>query len=200
MKSKSNISQTPGNTPINVIPLDYFPEKCGFWLELYEGPDKGKKLFFRDSSHGNNGPQKTILFVHGNPECSCTYRKIIKHLIDTAKKPFRIINVDHIGFGLSDRASYQMVCMDHCKNLIQLVNTLNLKNVTLIVHDWGGPIGIGTFIKEFERLSNLVILNSTVFPFPNEGKTYKNYPISWLGWARGPYIIPNRLWGSFVLM
>ncbi|MFX0058981.1 MAG: alpha/beta fold hydrolase [Candidatus Hodarchaeota archaeon] len=196
MRSNSFISQKPGNTPIGGIPLDYFPRNCGFWLNLYEGLDKGKKLFFRDSVHGNGDPESTIVFVHGNPECSYTYRKIIKSLINKAKKPFRLINMDHLGFGLSDQATYEMVCMDHSKNLFQLIKTLDLNNVTLIIHDWGGPIGIGAFLKEPERLSNLIILNSTVFPISKEGKTYNNYPISWLGWARSPYIIPNHFWGS----
>ncbi|MFW9937914.1 MAG: alpha/beta fold hydrolase [Candidatus Thorarchaeota archaeon] len=197
MKSTPLITQKPGNTPIGGIPLDYFPNNCGFWLKLFKGFDKGKKLFFRDSSHGNGNPGSTIVFIHGNPECSYTYRKIIKSLINTAKKPFRIINVDHIGFGLSDQATYEMVCMDHCRNLFQLIKILDLKNVTLVVHDWGGPIGIGALLKEPYRLSSLIILNSTVFPLSKEGKTYKNYPISWLGWARGPHIIPNHFWGSF---
>jgi pimeloyl-ACP methyl ester carboxylesterase len=196
MKSNSNISQKPGNTPIGGIPLDYFPKNRGFWLKLSEGLDKGKKLFFRDSSHGIGNPGSTIVFVHGNPECSYTYRKIIKTLINKAKKPFRIINMDHIGFGLSDQSTYEMVCMDHSINLLQLIQTLDLNNVTLIVHDWGGPIGIGAFLKEPERLKSLIVLNSTIFPLLKEGKTYKNYPISWLGWARMPYIIPNHFWGS----
>lgn len=192
-----NITQTPENVPFQTIPIDYFPKGGGFWLQLSEGLDKGKNLFFRDSTHGEGDPECTLVFVHGNPECSYTYRIIIKSLISTVKKTFRIINMDHIGFGLSDFASYQMVCKDHSKNLLQLIKNLNLNNVTLIVHDWGGPIGIAAFLEQPERVSNLIILNSTVFPLSKDGKTYKNYPITWLGWARGPYIIPNHFWGSF---
>ena len=105
--------------------------------------------------------------------------------------------MDHIGFGLSDRATYEMVCMDHANNLLQLIKFLDLTNVTLIVHDWGGPIGIGAFLRESKRVSNLVILNSTVFPMPQTGMTYQNYPGSRINWALGPRIIPNRLWGAF---
>jgi pimeloyl-ACP methyl ester carboxylesterase len=105
--------------------------------------------------------------------------------------------MDHIGFGLSDQASYEMVCMDHANNLLQLIQYLDLQKVTLVIHDWGGPIGIGAFLKEPFRVSNLIILNSGVFPLPDTGITYKNYPSSWLNWASGPYIIANRFWGSF---
>jgi pimeloyl-ACP methyl ester carboxylesterase len=197
MIKNPRITQSKGNSPIKKVPKDYFPEGCGFWFKLSEGLDRDKKIFFRNSQHGTRIPEKVILFVHGNPENSYTYRKVINHIINLAKKPFRIVAMDHIGFGLSDQATYEMVCMDHANNLLQLVNFLDLRNVTLIIHDWGGPIGIGAFLKVPERISNLVILNSTVFPMPETGITYQNYPGSWVSWARGPKIIPNRLWGAF---
>jgi pimeloyl-ACP methyl ester carboxylesterase len=193
----THITKGSGNTPLYDIPRDYYPEGHGFWLKLSKGIDKGKKLFFRDSAHGKGSPDDTILFIHGNPECSYSYRKVIKSLIKTIKTPVRIVNPDHIGFGLSDQASHEMVCMDHADNLLELINTLDLQNVTMVIHDWGGPIGVGAMLKTPERLKNLILLNSTVFPLPNQDLTYKNYPIPWLGWARTPYIIPDRFWGSF---
>jgi pimeloyl-ACP methyl ester carboxylesterase len=105
--------------------------------------------------------------------------------------------MDHIGFGLSDQASFEMVCMDHSKNLLQLINHLDLTDVTLIVHDWGGPIGIGAFLKVPERVSNLVILNTTVFPMPDEGITYLTYPSKQVAWATSPKLMPDKNWGSF---
>lgn len=191
------ISQTPGNTPIKKIPKDYYPLGCGFWFKLSEGLDNNKKMFFRESKHGPGNPDKSIVFIHGNPENSYTYRKVIKNIIKNARKSYRIIAIDHIGFGLSDQATYEMVCMDHAENLLQLIKFLDIKNVTLIIHDWGGPIGIGAFLKIPERIKNLVILNTTVFPIPKIGMTYENYPGRWLNWARGPKIIPNSLWGAF---
>ena len=196
MSVKQNPNSIPSNTPVRSVPSDYYPQGCGFWYELSEGLDAGKKMFYRDSNHGTGTPESTIVFVHGNPECSYTYRNVIEHLINSAKKPFRIIAMDHIGFGLSDQASYEMVCMDHANNLLQLVGYLDLKNVTFIIHDWGGPIGIGAFLKVPERVSNLIILNSTVFPMPKIGITYKSWPENFK-WARGPRVIPNNLWGSF---
>lgn len=197
MRSEPKITQSPGNTPIKKIPVDYFPEGCGFWFNLSEGLDANKKIFFRDSTHGSGNPENTIVCIHGNPENSYTYRKVIKEVINHGKKPFRIVVMDHIGFGLSDQATYEMVCMDHANNLLQLVKYLDLRNVTLIIHDWGGPIGIGAFLQIPERVTNLVILNSTIFPIPKAGLTYENYPGKWVNWARGPKIIPTRLWGSF---
>jgi pimeloyl-ACP methyl ester carboxylesterase len=198
MSEKSNLNSIPSNSPVKNIPSDYYPPGCGFWYELKEGLDAGKKLFYRDSIHGTGDPESTIVFVHGNPESSYTYREVIKFLIKYAKKPFRIVAMDHIGFGLSDQASFEMVCMDHADNLLQLIKHLELKNVTLIIHDWGGPIGIGGFLKVPTRVSNLVVLNSTIFPMPKTGLRYdKNFPIKGFPWSKFPKIIPNNFWGVF---
>ncbi|MHA2392712.1 MAG: alpha/beta fold hydrolase [Promethearchaeota archaeon] len=197
MVVKCNSKSILSNSPVTNIPPDYFPSGSGYWFELPEGMDKGKKMFFRDSIHGGDIPEEIIVFIHGNPESSYTYRNVIDHLIKTAKKPFRIIAMDHIGFGLSDQASFEMVCMDHAENLSQLIKYLDIKKVTLIIHDWGGPIGIGAFLRDPDRVSNLIILNSTVFPFPKSGMTYENYPLKQFPWANTPNMIPNDLWGAF---
>ena len=197
MVEKINSKSLQSNSPIKDVPADYYPQGCGNWYEIEEGIDAGKKMFFRDSKHGTGKPENTIVFVHGNPECSYTYRGVIKHLVNTAKKPIRIVAMDHIGFGLSDQASFEMVCMDHAQNLIQLIRFLDLRNVTFIIHDWGGPIGVGAFLKLPERISNLVILNSTVFPIPLTGLTFKNYPLKRLPWSKLPKTIPNNYWGAF---
>lgn len=197
MSVKEKMAATPGNTPVRDVPEDYYPPGCGFWYTLPEGPDAGKKLFYRYSAHGEGAPVTTIVFVHGNPESSYIYRNVIKEIIARAKEPFAVLAVDHIGFGLSDQASYQMECLNHADNLLLLVRELDLEKVTLVVHDWGGPIGIGAFLREPERVSNLVVTNSTVFPMPESGLTYKNYPISWLGWSQVPLIMPRRFWGSY---
>lgn len=185
------------NSPIKKIPRDYCPEEDAYWFRIKEGFDKGKIMFYRDSKIIGNNPNKCIVFIHGNPECSYTYRNIIKQIIKRSTSACRIISMDHIGFGLSDQATHEMVCMDHAKNLLQFIRKLNLQKVTLVVHDWGGPIGIGAFLQEPERVSNLVLLNTTVFPIPKRGMTFKNYPINWLGWCYTPYIIPDKFWGDF---
>ncbi len=191
------VSREPGNTPLKNVPTDYYPAGCGFWFVIPDGPDNGKKMFYRDSSFKNGTPKKTIVLVHGNPECSYSYRKIIGLLERGARKPCRIIAMDHVGFGLSDQADYEMACPDHAANLLHLIEHLNLIDVTLVVHDWGGPIGIGAFLKAPERVANLVILNTTVFPIQGEGFQYhKNYPVPVIPWSRFPSVFPDFLWGS----
>ncbi|MBN1364614.1 MAG: alpha/beta hydrolase [Syntrophaceae bacterium] len=197
MANDKRIETIPGNSPVRDIPADYYPTGCGFWFKIPEGKDAGKKLFYRDSSHGEGKPENTIVFVHGNPESSYIYRKVIKEIITAAKKPFRIIAMDHVGFGLSDQSTYHLECMNHAENLLQLVRYLDLKNVTMVVHDWGGPIGVGAFLKEPERVSNLVLTNTTIFPMPETGITYNTYPVKWIGWSKVPLLMPRIFWGHY---
>ncbi len=192
----ATFSTDPGNTPLGRVPEDYSAGGVGQWFILPDGHDAGKKLFFLDKRLGD-GDGPTILFVHGNPECSYTYRKVIKAL---GRRPLpagtRVVAMDHIGFGLSDQASFEMVEMHHARNLAQLVKTLDLRDITLVVHDWGGPIGIGALLQSPERVTNLVVLNSTVFPMPPDGFTYENFPIPvFMPWARNAKLVPDRLWG-----
>ncbi|WP_299263514.1 alpha/beta hydrolase [Halorientalis sp.] len=202
----------PGETPVADVPADYYPTGCGSWFEVPDGRDAGKRLFVRDSVHGGGriepsrsadaDPDHTVVFVHGNPECSYTYRHVITNLLNETDETVRVVAMDHVGFGLSDTADHEMVCMDHAENLAALVPALDLKNVTLVVHDWGGPIGVGAFLQYPELVSNLVLCNSTVLPMPADRPTYTTYPAWWLPWARTPDVIPDTLWGdlaSYVL-
>lgn len=160
---------SPGDTPLTRVPQDYSAGGAGRWLLLSDGPDAGRRMFFFERRLGE-GDGPVVLFVHGNPECSYTYRKVISALTRRSLPAgTRLIAMDHIGFGLSDRASFEMVEMHHARNLTQLVEALDLREVTLVVHDWGGPIGIGALLGSPERVANLVVLNSTVFPIPPDG-------------------------------
>jgi len=116
------------------VPDDYCPEGSDKWFVIPSGIDKGKKLFYYDYQTKNTPSDETILFVHGNPECSYTYR----HIIDTlnqADASLRIIALDNIGCGLSDQASFEMIDMHHAANLKALIECLDLSNIMLVVHD-----------------------------------------------------------------
>ena len=187
-----------GNTPLREIPKDYVSDDAARWLVLSEGPDAGKRLFFYDeifAAEEGDEPEVTLLFVHGNPESSYTYRQTIEYIRRTTKKAVRVVAMDHIGFGLSDQASFQMVDMHHANNLKQLIAHLDLHNVTLVIHDWGGAIGVGAMIDTPERVSNLVLMNTTVFPMPLQGWNYTNFPFpGQLAWNRLGYWMPWRWW------
>lgn len=129
------------------------------WLDKTEYPFKsnyypihGFQLHYIDEGAGD-----LILFIHGTPSWSFDFRHCIKAL----SKTHRCIAIDHIGFGLSDKPSqYDYSTLNHSKTLEQFILDKGLKDFTLVVHDFGGPIGLHAAIRHPELLRNMVILNS----------------------------------------
>ena len=188
--------QVLSNSPLQDPPADYAPAGSEQWFKLPEGLDAGKTLFYYDfETCPGQTPAATVLFVHGNPECSYTYRKIGDALIASGQ-PLRIVAMDHIGLGLSDQADFEMVDFHHANNVLQLVRHLDLQNLTLVTHDWGGPIGIGALIQDPHRVDAMLVMNTTVFPMPSDGYTYTNYPFPWLPWYLTAKLVPDALWGG----
>lgn len=197
MQSTADLLKTTrGNTPLDAMPADYLPPNAAAqWLCLQQGPDAGKRLFFYDVTYGEGEPEAVILFVHGNPESSYTYRQCMDAVIAQRSKTVRIVALDHIGFGFSDQASYEMVDFHHAANLQQLVSYLDLRNITLVIHDWGGAIGVGALLQTPERVAALVVMNTTVFPLPTDGMNYTNFPFAGvLAWNRLGHWVPARWW------
>ena len=87
----------------------------------------------------DEGSGQPVVMVHGNPTWSFLYRKVIKRL----QPEYRCIAMDHLGFGLSDKPKdWSYLPAEHSTNLATLIEGLGLKNITLVVQDWGGPIGL----------------------------------------------------------
>lgn len=106
---------------------------------------------------------QVVLCVHGNPTWSFYYRKLLLGL----ETIFPVIAVDHLGSGLSDKpASYDYCLATHTDNLIAFITGLDLHNVTLVVHDWGGAIGLGAAAAVRNRIDKLLVLNTGAFPPP----------------------------------
>lgn len=187
--------QIKSNTPLRTLPDDYCFEGADHWFDIPDGLDKGKKLFYSDYVPSTGTPEKTVLFVHGNPECSYTYRHVRDTLLNQSTQ-VRIVSPDHIGFGISDQADFEMVDMHHAANLRMLIEHLDLRNVVLVIHDWGGPIGVGAFLDQMDRVDALVVLNTTIFPMPTDGITYRNWPLSWMPWSSLGWLIPDPFWGG----
>lgn len=126
--------------------------------------DTPPRMHYVDEGQVDEGQgASTILCVHGNPTWSFYYRTIVQQQSSRA----RVIAVDHVGCGLSDKPQRYPYTLDqHIANLKQLVLTLDLQNITLVVHDWGGAIGLGTALEVADRVKGLVILNTGAFPPP----------------------------------
>src|SRR3546814_1714863 len=101
---------------------------------------------------------EVLLFVHGNPTWSVMYRHPIRGLSDR----YRFVAPDHLGFGLSDKPEGPSYLPQfHAKNLGRLIEQLELTNVTLVIHDWGGPIGFSYALAHPENVKRLIVFNTS---------------------------------------
>lgn len=108
----------------------------------------------------DEGQGEPILMLHGNPTWSFYYR----HLIAAFRYTHRVIAVDHVGCGRSDKPrDYPYTLRRHIENVEQLVEQLDLRDVTLVVHDWGGAIGFGAALRMPQRFRRFVVLNTAAF-------------------------------------
>lgn len=106
------------------------------------------------------GAGRPVVMLHGNPTWSFYYRNLIAGL----KGRFKVIAPDHIGCGLSDKpGDYPYTLTTHVENFERLADHLGLDDVTLVVHDWGGPIGFGWATKHPERVRDIVVFNTAAF-------------------------------------
>ncbi|MCF6386094.1 alpha/beta fold hydrolase [Mycobacterium sp. MBM] len=109
----------------------------------------------------DEGAGPTLLFLHGNPTWSFVYRDVIKDLRDD----FRCIAVDYPGFGLSEAApGYGYLPVEHAQVITDFVDELALSAVTLVVHDWGGPIGLAALARRPAVFERLVLGNTWGWP------------------------------------
>jgi cis-3-alkyl-4-acyloxetan-2-one decarboxylase len=105
-----------------------------------------------------DGP--VLLCLHGNPTWSFYWREVVKRFSDR----YRVVVPDHIGCGFSDKPQdWGYKLDDHVGNVERLVEHLDLQGVTLVVHDWGGAIGMGLATRQPERIKALVVTNTAAF-------------------------------------
>jgi haloalkane dehalogenase len=103
-----------------------------------------------------------LLMVHGNPTWSYLWRNLITQFCDR----FRCVAADHIGCGLSDKPDeddYPFTLEQRIADLVQLIEHLDLRRITLIAHDWGGLIGMGAAVRLPDRFEQFVFMNTAVF-------------------------------------
>ncbi|MCP3938469.1 MAG: alpha/beta fold hydrolase [Actinomycetia bacterium] len=132
------------------------------WVDREAYPYRPKTLDHADGrmSYVDEGEGSPVLMVHGNPAWSFLYR----HQIEAVSGSMRAIAPDHLGFGLSNIATRTIGPFDHSKNLERLVEHLDLDDITLVVQDWGGPIGLAFAERQRPRISKLVICNTWAWP------------------------------------
>lgn len=119
---------------------------------------QGVRMHYVDEGQG-----RPVLMVHGNPTWSFYYRRVLAGL----SADYRAIAIDHVGCGLSDKPQrYPYNLARRIDDLVRLIEHLDLRQLTLVVHDWGGAIGLGAALRVPQRIARLIILNTGAFPPP----------------------------------
>lgn len=131
---------------------DFDPHYC----EVAGPADTRLRMHYVDEGASDAPP---VLMVHGEPTWSYLYRKLIASVSGSG---LRAVAPDHIGFGRSDKLVEKTAYSfeGHIDWLHSLVRHLDLKDITLVVQDWGGPIGLGVLAREPERFSRIVVANT----------------------------------------
>jgi haloalkane dehalogenase len=124
-------------------------------LDLPEG-----RVHYVDEGRGD-----PVLFVHGTPTWSFEWR----HLVRALARHYRCVAPDLLGFGLSARpAGFAYTPEAHARVLAAFADGLGLARLTLVVHDYGGPIGLPLCLAEPARVARLVLLNTWMWPLDEE--------------------------------
>ncbi len=128
---------------------------------------------------GNGRP---VLLLHGQPTWGYIWRRFIPVLAATN----RVVVPDHMGFGKSETPAYlEYTLRTHVANLAALIETLDLRDITLVMQDWGGPIGIGYAVRNPGRIHSVVLMN-TVCGYGTIGR--RDLPSAldtpWFTWVR----------------
>jgi haloalkane dehalogenase len=109
----------------------------------------------------DEGSGRPVLLLHGNPTWSFLYRKVIPGLV---RGGLRAVAPDLIGLGLSDKprdvAAHSL--RRHGESMLELVEGLDLKDILLVVQDWGGPIGAWMAARAGSRVTGLVVMNTSL--------------------------------------
>jgi haloalkane dehalogenase len=139
------------NSSPMILPNDHFNGTFPYTPAFTE--TAGFKMHYVDE-----GPRdgEVVLCLHGEPSWGYLFR----HLIQTLRATHRVVVPDHMGFGKSatpqDRTYW---LQDHIDNLERFILTLDLRRITLVMHDFGGPVGMGMAARHPDRVARLISTN-----------------------------------------
>ena len=139
----------------------------------------GLRVHYLDEGPRDGQP---VLLLHGEPTWSALYAGVFPRF---AAAGYRCIAPDHVGFGRSDKVvdDEWYVIERHCEVLRHVIETLDLRDATLVVQDWGGPIGLRQAVDLPERFARIVILDTYLH---HEGMPYSDGLRAWRAAATDP--------------
>jgi haloalkane dehalogenase len=139
----------------------------------------GSKIHYIDVGSGD-----PILFLHGNPTSSYLWRNVIPHLSSSG----RCIAMDLIGMGKSDKPDIEYRFVDHAKYVNGFIEKLGLKNITLVIHDWGSALGFNYAMQHEANIKGIAFMEAILKPttwaeFPDNVRTgFKLLRTPLVGW------------------
>ena len=127
----------------------------------------GYRQHYIDQAPLNKPGAEPIVLLHGNPTWSFLYRKFVPPLVEAG---YRAIAPDYIGWGRSDKpADFSFYRLENrIKYFTKFMDLLNLKDITLVMQDWGGPIGLGYAVEHPELIKRLIIMSTWAFEWPEK--------------------------------
>jgi haloalkane dehalogenase len=165
------------------------PDECfdrlpGYGFEPHYVEQDGLRMHYLDEGSG-----PAVLLLHGEPTWSYLYRTVFPELVPAA----RAIAPDYFGFGRSDKPlraedySYDF----HVRSIERLADELDLRDATVVVQDWGGPIGLRLAVERPDRIGKLVILNTGI----GGGRPPSDEWLRFRDWLRrlGTDVVPGKL-------
>lgn len=139
------------------------PDHYPFESRWFETGSAGR-MHYVDAGEG-----RPILMCHGNPTWSFLYR----HLIGDLRERFRCVAVDYPGFGLSDRPpGYDYTAAEHALAVGELVRALDLRDLIVMGHDWGGPVCLSVGCEEPDRVTGVVLGNTWFWPSDRRARMF----------------------------
>lgn len=148
IESASSV-KNPGR-PAAVPAAETFDGTWPFEANYTQAP--GFRMHYVDEGNG----RETLLLLHGEP----TWGYLFRHLIPALAREHRVLVPDHMGFGKSETPTDRTYWLqDHIDNLEKFVLALDLRKITLVVHDFGGPVGMGLAIRHPDRIRHVISVN-----------------------------------------
>jgi haloalkane dehalogenase len=137
-----------------------FMQHAAGWRSEYPFTSREIRLDGHRYHYVDEGAGEVLLLVHGNPTWSFHWRELIRALAPSR----RVIAVDHLGCGMSDKPrGYEYRLARHVDNLARFVERLGLEDITLVGQDWGGAIGLGATLADQRRYRRFVMFNTAAF-------------------------------------
>jgi haloalkane dehalogenase len=165
-------------------PDEQFEDLPGYGFGPHYVEQDGLRMHYLDEGSG-----PPVLLLHGEPTWSYLYRKIIPELAPSA----RALAPDYFGFGRSDKPLVQEAYTYdfHARSIQRFVEELDLRALTVVVQDWGGPIGLRLAVEHPDRVDRLVLMNTGI----GGGRPPSEEWLRFRDWLRrlGTEIVPGRL-------